>query len=66
MEDVDLPDYVRKQALKEPQWAMRGRVHDWRNHISPRLRAIWSGFTDEQKLAIAEQAEREASAEHWD
>jgi hypothetical protein len=41
-------------------------VHDWRNYISPAVRAMWDTFTDEQKQAIAENADDHASREEWD
>lgn len=50
----------------DPDWKNVGRVHDWRNYITDRIRALWPTFTDEQKGAIYEMAENQASAEHWE
>ena len=62
---IDLPDYLRSQAL-DPKWNEAGRVHDWRNYISERVQKMWDTFTDEQKLALVEQANDQASQEEWD
>lgn len=61
--------YTRKQEptppdnWHSPEWDNIGRVHDWRNYIADIMRAYWSGFTDEQKKAMAigaaEQADKE-------
>lgn len=51
---------------KSPEWEYVGKVHDWRNYISDRVREMWSTFSDEQLIAIVEQAYEEASKEHWD
>lgn len=50
----------------EPEWEKAGRVHDWRNYISDKLQNMWDTFTDEQKKAIAENAEQSATDEEWD
>lgn len=49
-----------------PEWDKAQRVHDWRNHISEKLRGLWETFTDEQKQTIAESAEDKAAAEEWE
>jgi hypothetical protein len=49
-----------------PNWNERDDVHNWRNYISDRLRAIWHTFTDEQKVAIADNAYDIAASEEWD
>lgn len=54
------------QDYQFPEWDKTGRVHDWRNYISKRLREMWESFTDEQKQVIAENAEGIASNEDWD
>jgi len=53
------------QEILNPTWNPR-KVHDWRNYISVEVRLIWNTFTDEQKQALARQADDIASAEHWD
>lgn len=50
----------------DPKWDQVGWVHDWRNYINDGLRAIWDTFTDEQKLAIAKNADAIAGNEEWD
>lgn len=49
-----------------PDWQNTRRVHDWRNYINDKLRAIWHTFTDDQKQVIAENADEQADAEQWD
>lgn len=49
-----------------PDWDKAGRVHDWRNYISERVRELWPSFSDEQKIAIAEMADEHAGRENWD
>lgn len=41
-------------------------VHDWRNHIGERTRALWHTFTDEQRKALRDDAEERAMDEVWD
>lgn len=60
-------DYIVKQALIVPQpWDDGGRVHNWRNHVGDRVQALWDTFTDEQKIAIAGDADDAAGFEQWD
>jgi hypothetical protein len=60
-------EYMRDEALKVPQpWDEGGRVHNWRNYIGARTRAIWDTFTDEQKIALAIDADDLAGQERWD
>lgn len=58
-EDYREPEFERFDKEKK-------HVHEWLSYISPALRALWSGFTHEQKAAIAANAENMASNEHWD
>jgi hypothetical protein len=62
---LEMVDYLKEQALN-PEWDRAGRVHDWRNYISERVKELWDTFSDEQKLALVEQADEHASNEHWD
>mgnify|MGYP000851059213 CR=1 FL=1 len=49
-----------------PDWSRTERVHSWHNYIGDKTRAIWHTLTDEQKLAIAEDADEQAENEYWD
>lgn len=49
-----------------PGWEKTEKCHDWKNHVGGNVRAIWDGFTLEQKAAIAADAEDRATAEEWD
>jgi predicted metal-dependent enzyme (double-stranded beta helix superfamily) len=53
-------------AIRDPQWDRAGWVHDWRNHVGERTQAIWSTFTDEQRLALAADAAEDAGNESWE
>ncbi len=57
---------VHQQALSPDPWSDTGKVHEWRNYINGLLRDMWNTFSDEQKIAIAENAERIALQEEWD
>jgi hypothetical protein len=65
-----MTDWYRRSGdvsdLRDPQWGHAAYVHDWRNHVGERTQALWHTFTDEQRLAIAADAEDEASAEEWE
>lgn len=50
----------------EPDFERAERVHDWRNHVGERTQAIWATLTPEQRLAIALDAEDDASNEEWE
>lgn len=43
-----------------------GHVHNWKNHVGENVKKIWDTFTEEQKKAIYEDAEYDASNEVWD
>lgn len=50
----------------QPRWHSAGKVHDWRNHISEPIRAIWDTFTEAQRIALAKDAGERADAEQWE
>ena len=60
-----MTDYLKEQALN-PKWHESWRVHDWRNYVGGKVKEIWETFTEEQKLAIAEYADEQASNENWE
>lgn len=51
---------------QEPHWEREDRVHNWRNHVSDEIEALWPTFTPEQRAALARQAQELADAERWD
>lgn len=53
-------------AVNDPAWDKTGKVHDWKNHIGTHTRRIWHTLSPLQKLAIAADADENASAELWD
>ena len=53
--------------LDDPNWEeARYGVHDWRNHVGEETRAIWNTFNRAQRLAIATDADWQASNEEWE
>lgn len=61
--------YVSAESAVEganPVWAGAGKVHDWRNHVPEKVRAIWGTFTREQRQAIVAWAEMLADREEWE
>jgi hypothetical protein len=51
---------------QRPNWADAGKVHEWKNYISEEVQAMWDTFSDDQKQALARQAEDKADCEEWD
>ena len=49
-----------------PKWKEGGHVHNWRNHVGPRIREAWLTFTLEQRRILALTAADEADKEEWD
>jgi len=47
-------------------WAGAGRVHDWRNYVGRRTRALWESLTPKQRTAIVLDADDLAGREEWD
>ncbi|MGQ3297702.1 hypothetical protein [Reyranella sp.] len=59
-------DPVLISTPNTPDWEARGRVHDWRNYVGRRTRAIWDSLTPAEQVAIARDAQERADQEHWD
>ena len=51
---------------ENPNWETTNRVHQWTRYVSIRVRELWDSFTDEQKVAIAQQSDDIAGREEWD
>lgn len=49
-----------------PDWTNVDRCHDWRNHVSDEIIALWATFNEAQKEAIYNQAKSSADDEEWD
>ncbi len=54
------------EEYNAPEWNNFCRVHNWHNYVSQDLRDMWHAFTEEQKKALAENAEFQANQEQWD
>lgn len=70
--DLDMSDYLVRQALAEPMdwesWRREmGRpIHEWRVYVTDEVRALWHTFTPEQKVAVMRMADEMAGREQWD
>ncbi|HTJ56049.1 MAG TPA: hypothetical protein VL418_00605 [Devosiaceae bacterium] len=59
-------DQVAYAEVNNPAWnKSRGRVHDWRNHIGERTKAIWEALPIDIRQALAEDAQEMADLEDW-
>ncbi len=58
--------YYERLAAKDPKWDEALRVHGWRNYISEKVRSLWDTFTPEQRAALIESADDNASREEWE
>jgi hypothetical protein len=56
MAEIPDYDYITKEALR-PDWNTKWQPYDWKNHIGRRTQALWNTFTDEQKVALAADAD---------
>lgn len=54
------------ENFRNPDFSKTQKCHDWRNHVGAATQEIWATFTDEQKAAIAVDAESRANNEEWD
>ena len=61
-----LGDERTLEIINEPHWNEAGRVHDWRNHVSEYLIEFWGALSQETKVVIYLEAERNASREEWE
>ena len=58
---VDPSEWLTAEALDpDIQWDASG-TWNWRDYIGEHTKAVWGTFTDEQKIALAMDAEAECS-----
>ena len=50
----------------QPDWDNPSKTHDWKNHVSHKVRLIWNTFTERQKRDLAEGFQDMADTEHWE
>ena len=48
-------------GIVAPDWNASGDIRTWRAHVPERVRAIWSTFTNEQRIALYGWADELAS-----
>lgn len=53
-------------AVNSPDFANRGRVHDWRNYVPEWARVHWHSIAVDSRVAIFLMADDFASREDWD
>lgn len=64
---IIMPPYGEAPSdWESPDWQSLSVVHEWKRYVSDRVRELWHSFTDEQKIALAQQADEIASKEEWD
>lgn len=51
---------------RNPNWNKEEKCHCWRNYINNEVIKIWDTFSDEQKQAIAQNAQEIADIEDWE
>lgn len=49
-----------------PVWEDATKVHDWRNYINDAVQRLWPSFNEDQRRALAENAQEIADREEWD
>lgn len=62
----DLPSATVPSDFDAPNWDRVGKCHDWKTHVSHKVRVIWSTFSDRQKRDLAEGFQQLADQEQWD
>ena len=53
-------------AVHNPRFEERERVHDWRTYVPVELWLIWDQLSVETRLVVISMADRQAGAEDWD
>jgi hypothetical protein len=55
---METPDYIAREALERPMdWEGGSTIHNWRNYVGYRTKALWDGLADHVKVAIARDAD---------
>lgn len=57
---------MREAEYINPDWSAGGRCHNWRNHLTDRIKIMWGSFSEDQQFAIYENAEQSAENEEWE
>ena len=52
---------IDRRGIGDPDWNAGGDVRKWRTHVPEPVRAIWSTFTNEQRIALYGWAEELAA-----
>ncbi|HBT4645547.1 recombinase RecA [Klebsiella pneumoniae] len=59
---------MHDEEFLNPKWTEIGTIkpHDWKRYVSHEVRAIWGGFTPEQRILLGRCFEEIANNEEWD
>lgn len=49
-----------------PEWSRVGRIHDWRNYVSPEIQQLWETMDLQVRRLIYIMADQTAGNEEWD
>lgn len=52
--------------LSDDTFERTGRVHDWRNHVPPRMVEVWHRISEIERYAAAYVAQYAADQEEWE
>lgn len=66
IEDIRTPWGNAPSDWDNPDWEHPTEIHEWKDYISDQVKKLWQSFTSEQKVAIAAQAQDQASREYYD
>lgn len=53
-------------STDSPNWETGGHVHNWRKHMSGRMRLLWPTLSKDVRAALIMDADDAASAEEWE
>lgn len=54
------------EAIADPQWENRNKVHDWRTHVKSSIQDLWQHLSLDARIALYLDAAVEAGWEEWD
>jgi hypothetical protein len=66
MKYAPCPERDSDSDLENPGFEFADRIHDWRNYVGKNVREIWHTLTNDQRRAMALDADEFASREVWE
>jgi len=55
-----------EKTLDNVEFENKGKVHEWRNYVSPLYQKEWKNLTYREKVIIYCEAYNQAEKEEWD